>query len=69
MGGGEVARYIGKFGTSKVNKAVLMSAVTPFLLKTSDNLDAVDHTVFDSMIDGLKKKSARFLRRIHIEFL
>ena len=37
MGGGEVARYIGRYGTERVSKAVFASAVTPFLLKTGDN--------------------------------
>src|SRR5437773_5680099 len=37
MGGGEVARYFGKYGSDGVSKAVFMAAVTPFLLKTADN--------------------------------
>jgi non-heme chloroperoxidase len=37
MGGGEVARYIGRYGTERIAKAVFTAAVTPFLLKTSDN--------------------------------
>src|SRR5713101_4088574 len=37
MGGGEVARYIGKFGSTGMRKAVFISAVPPFLLKTPDN--------------------------------
>src|SRR5579862_2993793 len=37
MGGGEVARYIGKYGTKHMSKAVFISAVPPFLLKTADN--------------------------------
>jgi peroxiredoxin len=61
MGGGEVARYIGKYGTERVHKAVLIAAVTPFLLKTDDNPDGVDGRVFDGMIDGLKKNRVDFL--------
>jgi non-heme chloroperoxidase len=61
MGGGEVARYIGKYGTERVSKAVLISAVTPFLLKTDDNPDGLDGAVFDGMIDGLKKDRINFL--------
>lgn len=61
MGGGEVARYIGKYGTERVHKAVLIAAVTPFLLKTDDNPDGVDGKVFDGMIDGLKKNRVDFL--------
>jgi non-heme chloroperoxidase len=39
MGGGEVARYIGRYGTERIARAVFVSAVTPFLLKTGDNPD------------------------------
>jgi non-heme chloroperoxidase len=46
MGGGEVARYIGKYGTKGVSKTVFISAVPPFLLKTPDNPEGVDGSVF-----------------------
>src|ERR1700681_3783009 len=49
MGGGEVARYIGKYGPKGVSKAVFISAVPPFLLKTADNPDGVDASVFDGI--------------------
>jgi non-heme chloroperoxidase len=49
MGGGEVARYIGKFGSKGVSKAVFISAVPPFLLKTGDNPEGVDGSVFDDI--------------------
>ena len=49
MGGGEVARYIGKYGSKGVTKAVFMSSVPPFLLKTSDNPDGVDAGVFQGI--------------------
>jgi non-heme chloroperoxidase len=48
-GGGEVARYIGRHGTSRVSKAVLISAVPPFMLKTADNPNGVPKEVFDNM--------------------
>jgi non-heme chloroperoxidase len=51
MGGGEVARYLGKYGSSGVSKAVFISAVPPFLLKTPDNPEGVDGSVFE----GIKK--------------
>jgi non-heme chloroperoxidase len=54
MGGGEVARYLGTYGTGRVSKAVFMAAVPPFLLKTSDNPDGIDGSVFD----GIKKAIA-----------
>ena len=49
MGGGEVARYIGKFGSTGISQAVFISAVPPFLLKTSDNPEGVDGSVFDGI--------------------
>src|SRR5580704_9193766 len=49
MGGGEVARYFGKYGSSGVSKAVFVSAVPPFLLKTPDNPEGVDGAVFEGI--------------------
>jgi pimeloyl-ACP methyl ester carboxylesterase len=46
MGGGEVARYIGKYGSKGVSKAVILSGVPPYLLKTADNPEGVDGGVF-----------------------
>lgn len=51
MGGGEVARYIGKYGSENVRKAVILSGVPPYLLKAPDNADGVDKSVF-SGIEG-----------------
>jgi non-heme chloroperoxidase len=48
-GGGEVARYIGRHGTSRVKKAVLVSAVTPLMLKTADNPGGLPIEVFDGI--------------------
>jgi len=49
MGGGEVARYLGKYGSKGVSKAVFISAVPPFLLKTADNPEGVDGSVFEGI--------------------
>ena len=46
MGGGEVARYLGKYGSKGVGKAVIISGVPPYLLKTADNPEGVDGSVF-----------------------
>ena len=51
MGGGEIARYFGKYGSKGVSKAVIMGGVPPFLLKTNDNPEGVDASVFE----GIKK--------------
>src|SRR3989449_5988828 len=49
MGGGEVARYLGKYGSKGVSKAVFISSVPPFLLKTPDNTEGVDGSVFEGI--------------------
>jgi non-heme chloroperoxidase len=49
MGGGEVARYIGKYGSKGVSKAVIISGVPPYLLKTQDNSEGVDGSVFEGI--------------------
>jgi pimeloyl-ACP methyl ester carboxylesterase len=54
MGGGEVARYMGKYGTKNVTRAVFMSGIPPYLIKKPDNPEGVDGSVFD----GIKKQVA-----------
>ncbi len=49
MGTGEVTRYLGTHGSARVRKAVLMGAIPPFLLKTADNPEGVDASVFDGI--------------------
>jgi len=49
MGGGEVARYFGKYGSKGVSKAVIISGVPPYLLKTAENPEGVDASVFDGI--------------------
>jgi non-heme chloroperoxidase len=49
MGGGEVARYLGKFGSKGVHKAVIISGIPPFLLKTPENSEGIDKGVFEGI--------------------
>ncbi len=49
MGGGEVARYIGKYGSKGVSKAVIVGGIPPYLLKTANNPDGVDSSVFEGI--------------------
>ena len=49
MGGGEVARFIGKYGSKGVSKAVFISGVPPFLIKTPENPEGVDGSVFEGI--------------------
>jgi non-heme chloroperoxidase len=53
MGGGEVARYLGKYGTERVRKAVILSGVPPYLLKTPQTPQAVPQEVFDQIAGAL----------------
>ena len=60
MGGGEVARYMSRHAGKSVSKAALVSSVVPFMLKTSDNPDGTDSSVFDGMTKGMKEDRAKF---------
>jgi non-heme chloroperoxidase len=61
MGGGEVARYIGRYGTDRISKAMLICSVTPFMLKTADNPVGIDRSVVEGMIAGAKADRVSFL--------
>ncbi len=61
MGGGEAVRYLSRYGSSRVSQLVLVSAVTPYMLKADDNPDGVDGDVFAKMIEGLNKDRIGFL--------
>jgi non-heme chloroperoxidase len=60
--GGEVARYVGRHGTSRVAKAVLVSAVPPLMLKTEANPDGQPIEVFDETRAGLAADPSQFYR-------
>ena len=62
-GGGEVARYIGRHGTSRVKKAVLVSAVPPLMLQTADNPGGLPIAVFD----GLRKASLENRSQLYLD--
>jgi non-heme chloroperoxidase len=68
MGGGEVARYIGKYGTKRVAKAVFVSAVPPFLLKTSDNPQGLDKSLFDGMKFAITQDRPAFMAKFLADF-
>jgi non-heme chloroperoxidase len=61
MGGGEVVRYLARYGADRVSKVVLASAVPPYLYKSDDNPDGgVDDATLDSMIAGVKQDRMAF---------
>jgi len=61
MGGGEVARYLGKYGSKRVSQAVFISSIPPFLLKTADNPGGVDGGIFEGIKKGLVADRPAFL--------
>lgn len=68
MGGGEVARYMSRHGGKHVVKAVLVSSVVPFMLKTSDNPDGTDQAKFDDMLAAMKADRAKFFAGFFKDF-
>jgi non-heme chloroperoxidase len=63
-GGGEVARFVGRHGTHKVDRLGLISAVTPFLLKTDDNPNGAPLDVFDQMRAATMADRPEFYRHL-----
>lgn len=61
MGTGEVTRYLGKYGSERVSKAVLMAPVPPFLVKTDDNPEGVDRSVFDGIMKSIVEDRPAYL--------
>jgi len=61
MGGGEVARYIGNYGSDKIEKVIFISSVTPFRLKTDDNPDGAEKETFEATIEKIKADRPAFL--------
>ena len=68
MGGGEVARYLTKYGADRVSKAVLISSVVPYMLKTDDNPNGVPQATFDEMTAGMKKDREHFFKGFFKDF-
>jgi non-heme chloroperoxidase len=68
MGGGEVARYLGAYGTERVSKAVFISAIPPFLLKTPDNPSGVDSSVFEGIKSGIAADRPAFISQFLANF-
>jgi non-heme chloroperoxidase len=67
-GGGEVARYIGRHGTKRVSKAVLISAVPPLMLKTEKNPAGLPIEAFDEIRKGVQHERAQFFKDLSAPF-
>ena len=67
-GGGEVARYIGRHGTSRVAKAVLLSAVPPIMLKSDANPEGLPMEVFDALRASAVNDRSQFYKDLAVQF-
>lgn len=67
-GGGEVAHYIGRHGTNRVARVVLVGAVPPLMLQTEANPDGVPKAVFDGIREGTRNNRAQFFKDLTISF-
>lgn len=67
-GGGEVTRYVGRYGTKRVDKVILIAAVPPTMLKTEANPEGLPMEVFDGLRASLVKDPSQFYRDLAILF-
>jgi non-heme chloroperoxidase len=68
MGTGEVTRYLGKHGSERVDRAVLLGAIPPFLLKTDDNPEGVDGSVFEGIKEAAIKDRYAWFKQFFDDF-
>lgn len=68
MGGGEVARYLSRYGGGAVSQVALVSSVVPYMLQTENNPDGVPQEVFDQITDGLLDDRAHFFTGFFKDF-
>jgi non-heme chloroperoxidase len=68
MGTGEVARYIGQYGTERVAKVAFLAPIPPFLLKTDDNPEGVGQSVFDGIKQAILDDRPAYLRAFYETF-
>jgi len=68
MGTGEVARYLGRYGSERINKVAFLAPIPPFLLKTDDNPTGVPQKVFDGIMDAIRKDRYAYLTSFYNDF-
>ena len=68
MGSGEVTRYLGTYGSGRVSKAALLGAIPPFLLKTDDNPEGVDQSVFDGIKEAALADRPAWFKAFYDDF-
>lgn len=67
-GGGEVTRYIGRHGTGRISKAVLLGAVPPLMLRTESNPGGLPIQVFDEIREGTRKNRSQYFKDLAVPF-
>jgi non-heme chloroperoxidase len=67
-GGGEVARYVGRHGTKRVAKAVLLAAVPPLMLRTKANPEGLPMEAFDRIRAGLANDRSQYYKDLGVQF-
>ncbi|MBG0815035.1 alpha/beta fold hydrolase [Planomonospora sp. ID82291] len=68
MGSGEVTRYLSTYGTERVGKAAFLALLQPFLLKTDDNPDGVDQSVFDGILQAVTDDRYAYFDAFYADF-
>ena len=68
MGGGEVARYVGRYGTSRISKAGLISAVPPLMLQAPNNPEGTPLAAFDGIRAGVRADRSQFFKEVSRPF-
>jgi peroxiredoxin len=68
MGGGEVARYLSRYGSSRVSKVMLLASVTPFLRRTRDNPSGIAGVGLDRMLAAVKTDRIGYLAKFFVDF-
>lgn len=68
MGGGEVVRYLTKYGTDRISKAALIASIIPLVAKKDDNPEGVPQANLDGILEALKTDRLGFLKDFHTNF-
>lgn len=68
MGTGEIVRYLSTYGPSRVERAVFIAPIPPFLLKTEDNEEGVEKNIFDEIIKSIKEDRLAYLSKFFFDF-
>lgn len=68
MGAGEIARYLSRHGSSKVGRTVLVSPITPFMLRTISNPDGLDPVIFEQVVELIAADFPNALRQFESSF-